>query len=213
MTPGSVRSRAAWAVLIILTVFGLATDLVSKAVAFRSIAARPVEVDRVEVLRAQRDGRSLGSLVPAASVAVVPNLLDLSLVLNPGAVFGMGAGHRWFFVVFTGGALALAIWMFAAWTRPRDFVAHAAIGLLISGGLGNLYDRIMYACVRDFLHPLPGVVMPFGWNNPLSGGREVWPYVSNLADLWLLVGIGMLMWYLWRGGKKHAAEAATVSTA
>jgi lipoprotein signal peptidase len=92
--------------------------------------------------------------------------------------------------------------MFAAWTKPKDAMAHAAIGLLISGGLGNLYDRIVYACVRDFLHPLPGAVMPFGWRMPLTGGREIWPYVSNIADLWLLVGIGMLMWYLWRGGKK-----------
>jgi hypothetical protein len=43
--------------------------------------------------------------------------------------------------------------------------------------------------------------MPFGWRMPLTGGTEIWPYVSNIADLWLLVGIGMLMWYLWRAGK------------
>ena len=116
-----------------------------------------------------------------------------SLVLNPGAVFGIGAGKRWFFIAFTGAALALAIWMFLAWTGPRDRAAHAAIGLLISGGLGNLYDRIVYACVRDFLHPLPGVKMPFGLTMPLTGGREVWPYVSNIADLWLLLGISALV--------------------
>ena len=79
------------------------------------------------------------------------------------------------------------------------------IGLLISGGLGNLYDRIVFACVRDFLHPLPGVYLPFGWQMPFSGGRELWPYVSNIADLWLLVGIGMLMWYLWRGNRQQGA--------
>lgn len=198
----TLRSRAAWAVLLVVTALGLASDLVSKSVAFERIADRPVVVDREQVLRAQREGRSLGSLVPPASITVVPNVLDLSLVLNPGAVFGIGAGKRWFFVGFTAAALGLALWMFAAWTRPRDYAAHAAIGLLVSGGLGNLYDRILYGCVRDFLHPLPGINMPFGLNMPLTGQREIWPYVSNGADLWLLIGIGMLMWYLWRSGKE-----------
>lgn len=208
---GSLRSGAAWVVLLVVMAFGLASDLASKSIAFGTIAGRPVEVDREQVLRAQREHRSLGMLVPQNSVTVVPKILDLSLVLNPGAVFGIGAGKRWFFVAFTAGALALAIWMFAAWTRPRDYLAHAAIGLLIAGGLGNLYDRIWYACVRDFLHPLPGVDLPFGWNMPLTGQPQIWPYVSNIADLWLLVGIGMLMWYLWRGGKRESPVASRKS--
>ena len=77
---GSLRSRGAWAVLIVVTLLGLVSDLASKSVAFRTIAGRPVEVHREEVLRAQREGRSLGSLVPPASIAVVPKALDLSLV-------------------------------------------------------------------------------------------------------------------------------------
>lgn len=204
---GALRSRPAWVVLVVVLVLGLASDLISKSIAFKSIGAQPVEISREEVLEAQRTGRSLGTLIAPGSITVIPNILDLSLVLNPGAVFGIGAGKRWFFVGFTGAALALAVWMFASWTGPRDHVAHAAIGLLIAGGLGNLYDRIVYACVRDFLHPLPGVQLPFGWRMPLSGGREIWPYVSNVADLWLLIGIGMLMWYLWRTGKQAEAAA------
>ena len=196
-----MRSRSAWAVLLIVTLLGVVSDLATKSIAFRSIADHPVVIDRAQVLQAQRQGRSLGSLVPPASVTVIPKVLDLSLVLNPGAVFGIGAGKRWFFVGFTAGALGLAIWMFGAWTKPRDYVAHAAIGLLVSGGLGNLYDRIMFGCVRDFLHPLPGLNMPFGLNMPLTGQPEIWPYVSNIADLWLLIGIGMLMYYLWKGGQ------------
>jgi signal peptidase II len=181
----------------------LAADLASKALAFRLIAGRPVVVQRERVLEVWERTGNLSALIPVHEpVHVLPRLLDLSLVLNPGAVFGMGAGKRWFFVAFTVGAMALAFWMFASWTRARDTVAHVAIGLLIAGGLGNLYDRIVYACVRDFLHPLPGVMLP-GTN------RELWPYVSNIADLWLLVGIGILMVYLWRqGGKKEPKRTA-----
>lgn len=208
----AIRSGSAWAVLIAVTVIGLAMDLGSKWYAFRTIAPHPVMLERDRVLEAQRNGVSLSTLIPRDMEArhVIPNLLDFSLVLNPGAVFGIGAGKRWFFVGFTGAAMALAVWMFGAWTRPSDKWAHAGIGLLVAGGVGNLYDRLIYGCVRDFIHPLPGVQLPFGWTMPLSGSREVWPYVSNIADLWLLIGIGMLMVYLWKQGshRKTAKRAS-----
>lgn len=206
---GAVRSPAAWAVFVAFAAAGLASDLASKSIAFARITGQPVVVDREQVLRQWHELHSLGRLVPPhRPVVIVPNLLDFSLVLNPGAVFGIGAGQRWFFVIFTFGALILAFWMFSTWTRSRDWLAHAAIGLLVAGGLGNLYDRLVYGCVRDFIHPLPGVQLPRGWEMPFGGGREVWPYVSNLADLWLLIGIAMLMWYLWRGGKHGPAHSA-----
>jgi signal peptidase II len=198
----AIGSRAAWLALLAVTLGGLAVDLLSKSIAFAKIAPHPVIVDRAKVLDAQARGLSLSRLIPDDMTPrhIIPNVLDLSLVLNPGAVFGIGAGKRWFFVAFTAGAMALAVWMFGAWTRAKDRWAHIGIGLLVAGGIGNLYDRLVYGCVRDFIHPLPGVQLPFGWTMPLSGGREVWPYVSNIADLWLLIGIGMLMWYLWRQG-------------
>jgi signal peptidase II len=165
------------------------------------VAGVPGVVDRAQVIDLSSRGQNLGVLVPLHEpVHVVPSLLDLSLVLNRGAVFGIGAGKRWFFVAFTVLAIGFGLWMFGSWTRARDRAAHVAIGLLLAGGLGNLYDRLVFACVRDFLHPLPGVQLPFGWRMPLDGGREIWPYVSNIADLWLLVGIGVLMVQLWRAG-------------
>lgn len=187
--PSTWRCPRAWTVLIIVTLVGLALDLGTKWWAFRSLGPTPVVVVRDQVLAT----RDLGNLIPfPARREIVPNLLDFTLVLNPGAVFGMGAGKRVFFIAFTVIAVGFAMWMFAAWTTRRDTLAHVAIGLVLSGGLGNLYDRLKFACVRDFIHPLPGVTLPFGWSWPW-GGREVWPYVSNVADLWLLIGIMILL--------------------
>lgn len=213
----SWRSRRAVATLIAVTLLGLAVDLGSKWAAFRWVAGRPVAVERERVLDVSRRGESLSVLIPPhRPVTIVPSVLDLSLVLNRGAVFGIGSGKRWFFIGFTVLAIGFGLWMFGSWTRGPDRAAHVAIGLLLAGGLGNLYDRLVYACVRDFLHPLPGVVLPFGWRMPFDGGREVWPYVSNIADLWLLIGIGMLMFLLWRSpkpepGKGKYAEGAEAS--
>jgi signal peptidase II len=187
----------AWLVLAAVIAFGLLTDLGSKWWAFEKIASRPVVIDREEVLRLGPE--NLGRILPPHNpVTVVPHVLDLSLVLNPGAVFGIGPGKRVFFVCFTVAAMVAGVALFAKGTRARQTSAHVAIGLLISGGLGNLYDRLAYGCVRDFLHPLPGVKAPWG---------EAWPYVSNIADLWLIVGIAMLVVILWRSDKAAAAAA------
>jgi len=192
--------RSAWLVLLLSVLFALVSDLWSKELAFAHVAGDrgPVVVDRVAVLEVKReDARAINVLVPIHEpVSVVPWLLEFKLVLNPGAVFGVGPGQRWFFVGFTGVALGFALWMFRAWTKPGDRVVHAALGLVIGGGIGNLYDRLVHACVRDFIHPLPGVEWPFGWR--VMGSRELWPYVSNLADLYLLIGIGIVVVHLWR---------------
>ena len=202
--PSPWRSPSATFTLALVTLIGLAVDLGSKWLAFRTVAGEPQIITRQDVLRTS----NLSELIDVHEpVTVVEHVLSFSLVLNPGAVFGLGAGRRLVFITFTLAALAFGLWMFGAWTRRGDRLAHAAIGLLLAGGLGNLYDRLRFACVRDFIHPLPGIEMPFGWRNPLDGGRELWPYVSNIADLFLLVGIGMLMIFLWRGGRKSSSHA------
>jgi lipoprotein signal peptidase len=187
-------SRAAWIIFLGVTLLGLSSDLASKHLAFKHVAGVPVEITRDRVLASAR----LSDLIPRHEpIVLVPGLLEFTQVLNPGAVFGIGGGKRWFFVAFTGIALVLAFAAFFRWIHARDRWSQLALGLLVSGGLGNLYDRVRYACVRDFIHPLPGMLYPFGLSTPWSG-REIWPYVSNLADLWLLIGIAVLLLKFWR---------------
>lgn len=205
----------AWVYLLVACVLALATDLASKEIAFRTVADAPVPVVREEVLRVKRDidPRAITQeLIPKHEpVTVIPSVLDFQLVLNPGAVFGSGPGQRGFFIGFTVIALGFALAMFGKWTLAQDRWAHAGIGLLVGGGLGNLYDRLFHACVRDFIHPLPGVKWPFGWR--FMGTDEVWPYVSNLADLYLLIGIGILLVHLYRRDKAESERARQAASA
>ncbi|HBS29451.1 MAG TPA: hypothetical protein DEB06_08380 [Phycisphaerales bacterium] len=190
------RSPRAWTVLLLVVIVCLGADLASKWAAFRWVAGAPVAVKRADVLSA--GASRLATLIPAhAPVVVVPHGLELKLVLNSGAVFGAGQGKRWFFIAFTISALGFALVLFARWSTARDTLTHCAIALILAGGLGNLYDRLRFACVRDFLHPLPTATLPFGLTWP-GGERALWPYVSNVADAFLLVGIAILMWRLWR---------------
>lgn len=194
------RSRRAWVLLLTTITLALVADLATKVIAFERIAPVPVRVDREAVLAVDHPGRLIP---PHEPVVVLPYVLEFTLVLNRGAVFGIGAGKRWFFIGFTIVAVGFVLWLFGRATRAGDWASHVAAGLLIGGGVGNLYDRIRFACVRDFIHPLPGVRV---------AGREVWPYVSNVADLFVLIGIAVLLAKSWRGhhdGGQPPADATT----
>lgn len=185
------RSVGAWMLLLGVIVVGLAIDLVSKSWAFATIAGAPVEFTRQQALSVS----PLSALIPVhRPVVVIPSILNFTLVLNPGAVFGIGAGRTVFFIVVTIVAVAFGLGVFVFATRSRDRLSHIGLGLILAGGLGNLYDRLVYGCVRDFIHPLPKVAW---WGS----NREVWPYVSNVADLFLLIGIALLLWHAWMGDR------------
>ena len=185
-----------WVVLIVTILLGLAIDLGSKWLAFERVAGVAVEVKKADVEAV--GPQALQTLIPAhAPVVVIPHVLDFHLVLNSGAVFGAGQGLRWFFILFTVAALLFAAGLFARWSDRRDHATHIAIGLIISGGIGNLYDRLRFACVGDFLHPLPTARLPLGLKWP-GGDGALWPYVSNVADAFLIIGIGLLLIRLWR---------------
>jgi len=183
------RSPLAWVVLLSVLAVGLTADLGLKAWAFRSVAPDPVVLDTDLA-------NQPNSYIPAhPPVVLIPGVLQLHLVKNEGAVFGIGPDRRMFFIVFTFAALVAAFAVFGRWTNAGATVAHIAIALIIAGGVGNLYDRVQFGCVRDFLHMLPGWQMPFGWSW-WGGNTEVFPWVFNVADVMLLFGMGTLMWHM-----------------
>ena len=191
-------SPVAWATLLGVLLLGLALDLSSKYWSFQSVADVPVVLNRDQLLA----DRTFNPIPYHDGIRVLPGrLLDFRLVINRGAVFGLGADQRGFFIVFTLAALVVGLVVFGRFTTSRSRLAHVSLGLILAGGIGNLYDRIVYGVVRDFLHMLPGWHLPFGWrwwgNNP-----EVFPWIFNVADVMLLSGMVMLMIHI------NRAEAA-----
>lgn len=194
------RSPRAWLVLLCVMAAGLLLDLGSKSWSFANVAHVPVDLDA-------------GGYIPAHQpVPLVPKFLNLHLVKNDGAVFGIGSNRRTFFVMFTLVALGAALAVFARWTTGEAWPAHVALGLILAGGLGNLYDRLRFGVVRDFLHMLPGWKLPFGWRWP-GGSDEVFPWVFNAADVMLLAGMVSLMIHINRLEKKRKAARVAAPAA
>ncbi len=111
-------------------------------------------------------------------ITVTP-FFDLVLAMNKGISYGLfqqdGLLGRWLLVMVN----VAAIGLFTFWlTRVDNRLMAAAIGLLISGALGNAIDRALYGAVVDFVL--------------LHWGNWRW-YVFNIADAAIVAGvIGLL---------------------
>jgi signal peptidase II len=168
---------------IAIFLIALAGDLALKAWSFQRVAGQPVVMP-------DRPGEDVH--IPAHDDwTLVAGVLSLKLTVNHGAVFGMGQGGRWFFMAVTLVAAVVIVVLFVRAQRS-DRLLRAALALIMGGALGNLYDRARWGFVRDMLYLFPDVHLPFGLRWP-DGSRELYPWIFNLADAALVVGIGMIL--------------------
>jgi len=128
-----------------------------------------IAVDRATKLWAMRDLRAHGP------IPVLP-FFDFSYVENTGAAFGLGRGANGFFIAISLVMIAVLTRLLRRW--PQDNLWLQAGGtLVLSGAVGNLYDRLVYRFVVDFLF------------------LHHWP-VFNVADSCITVGAVLLAWGL-----------------
>jgi signal peptidase II len=100
--------------------------------------------------------------------------------VNHGALFGLGGEYEYlanslFAAISIAAAIAIVYWSTHR-GMARDWLLCSALGLILAGTLGNLYDRLVFHGVRDFLH--------FYWFE--------WP-VFNVADCCLVCGAFLLL--------------------
>jgi len=139
---------------------------------------------------------------PGESVTVIDPLFELSYSFNTGAAFGFLNRFSWareFFIVVTLLALVYMLWLALKMPTTKAY-GFIAVALVASGAAGNLHDRIVRA---DGLGR-HGVVDFLKLNYPWGGS---WP-TFNIADVALLVGVGLLFLYIRYHVDAPAKEAA-----
>ena len=98
-------------------------------------------------------------------IPVVDPWLNLTMAWNEGINFGLfdfGAAGRW---VLVGLALAICAAL-AVWVRRTDGWPQAiGAGAIIGGALGNVWDRLQFGAVADFINMgCCGIRNPFAFN-------------------------------------------------
>src|SRR4051812_12423043 len=88
----------------------------------------------------------------------LPDNLHFHALVNQSAVFGIGQGKRWLFLLVSTLAILFILYLFATSGRHRFY--QFILGLLLAGVSGNMYDRLHLGFVRDMIHGLPGRKWP-----------------------------------------------------
>jgi signal peptidase II len=118
-------------------------------------------------------------LRPGETVEVT-GFFNLVLVYNRGAAFSFLAdAPGWqtpFFVAVALIASGVVSWML--WRHPARMLLCAGLALILGGALGNLWDRLAWGAVADFLD-----FHAFGWH---------WP-AFNIADSAITVGAALVV--------------------
>lgn len=156
---------------------------------------------------------SVAHLADAEPWNLIPHVLRLTYTENFGAVFGIGQGQRVWFIAVSVAAIIFLTYLFKNSGNRRIY--QFLLGLLLGGVLGNMYDRIFIGHVRDMIYALPGVHWPGFIANllPASTPHEVFPWVFNIADSLLCVGVFcMIVYSFFHESTKHSvAEDAAKS--
>jgi signal peptidase II len=137
-----------------------------------------VILDRVTKLYIQH------ALGPFDNIPAIPNLLRIVHVENPGAAFGVLAeGNPAVRALILIGVsfLVMCLVVAALWMRSvtEDALLNfLALGAILGGAAGNLYDRILHGTVTDFIEVFHG-----SWSFP----------AFNVADSAITVGAACLL--------------------
>ena len=117
-------------------------------------------------------------LKPIEYLEVLDGILRLRYVENTGAVFGSFAAHTLVLTIFSIILLSVTIYFLVTNKSKSKFVNFCLL-LMVSGGIGNIIDRIRLHYVVDYIEPL---FVDFA--------------VFNFADCLITVGAAMLIVYL-----------------
>jgi signal peptidase II len=144
-----------------------------KALPWFLAAAAVVIVDRLT------KWAMLDWLRPGEVVEVTP-FFNFVLVYNKGAAFSFLAGAPgWQTPLFAAVAVvASAVVSWLLWRHPARRLLCVGLALILGGALGNLWDRLEWGAVADFLD-----FHAFGWH---------WP-AFNVADSAITVGAAILI--------------------
>ena len=130
------------------------------------------------------------------TIPLVPNWLDLTYTLNPGAAFSlfatMPAGFRSvFFIVLS---IVAIVVLGVLLMRPATTIASSiSFALILGGTIGNLVDRLARSVVIDFI---------YFHHNSFS-----YP-VFNVADSAITVGVAIILIFSVMGDHQSGEKAA-----
>lgn len=111
------------------------------------------------------------------SYQVIKNFFYFTYIHNTGAAWGMLSGRFFLFYAISIIAGIMLIYYFIKSDKSQVLLRFGIV-LIFSGMLGNLYDRVVFYYVRDFLD-----FFVFGYDFP----------IFNIADMGVVIGVLLII--------------------
>ena len=112
-------------------------------------------------------------------ISIINSILVLKKIENKGIAFGID-GNGDFNYIFTPLTIiltvAIIIYLYRTSDKNRKFTS-ISLSLILGGALGNLFDRLIAGKVVDFIALF----------------ENVFPFIFNLADTFITIGMVMLI--------------------
>jgi len=126
----------------------------------------------------------------------ITSFFSLTLKHNAGAAFSfLGSENGWqrYFLSAVSLLVSIALFIWMLRLKPQQHWLSCALAFILGGAISNLYDRIAYGYVIDFLH--------------FHIGQYSWP-VFNLADTAICIGVFMLIMDMFKSQKHHGTRGS-----
>lgn len=131
-------------------------------------------------------------------IPLIEDYFIMTKVENKGAFLGMGSDLnpvlRLILLLILPTVVLLFVLRYVFVNKNIDKVSLVGFACIIGGGLANLYDRIVYGEVTDFLHIDLGGVFRTG--------------IFNVADMSVMFGMGLLLFASFKHSKLEAEKAS-----
>ncbi|MDU2558845.1 MULTISPECIES: signal peptidase II [Anaerococcus] len=112
-------------------------------------------------------------------------LINLTYLENRGAAFGILQDKRLVFIILTTAIVLYLLYYFVKNIKTSPMILNLSLAMIISGAIGNFYDRLIQGYVVDFLE-FSFVKFP----------------VFNVADILVTVGCALMIIYIILHGDK-----------
>ena len=130
----------------------------------------------------------LKALPNGESYVVLDKIFSFTYVENRGASFGAFNGQQGMLIGITI-IVMIALVGLLIWQKDMPTLPKYAILMIVGGGIGNLYDRIAFGFVRDFIqYDFLDTILETLFGTSFA--------IGNVADIYLCVGVLMVIVYI-----------------
>ena len=116
------------------------------------------------------------------SIVIIKNFFNITYVRNTGAAWSFMADKTWLLVIISS-VIIMGLLLYIKKNKPRNKREEYGYALVLAGAMGNFLERIFIGSVTDFFD-----FKIFSYDYP----------IFNLADCFIVIGIGLLLIETWR---------------